>query len=184
MTLLPVLEARKCMAWQALLARVQPRRPRVARLSLASDHREALAKLGERHRWCPCFSPARFLGPDTTSPGATACAAAASPAHGAPHRRPRPLRSCGAVDRPRGAVRLGPHGRTAPAGSRAQPWTGKNRPAPPAGCHARGSASPPPSPRGLATAWACATPRVVCPPRPAGGLSLPRGRRSASRPQR
>ena len=40
-----------------------------------------------------------------------------------------------------------------PAGSGAQRWRGNNPPSPPAGCHGRGNASPPTSPRGLADAW-------------------------------
>jgi hypothetical protein len=179
-----MIETRQLIALQALLARVQPMRSRVARIDLAQDHRDALANLGERHRWGPFFSPARFRGPETRSPGVTACAAAASLSNGAPHSRPSPRRSCCAVYSPRCAVRLWPHGRTAPAGSRAQHWPGKNRPSPPARCHGRASASPPPAPRGLAAACACAPPRVVCPPRPPGGLALHRGRLAVSRRHR
>src|SRR4029434_5123215 len=105
-TLLPVIEARQLIALQALLARVQQMRPRVALIYLAHDHRDALANLGYRHRWRPFFFPARFLGPETRLPGATAFDDAASPSNCAPHSQPNPLRSCCAVYTPRCDVRL------------------------------------------------------------------------------
>src|SRR5262245_56392258 len=131
------------MAWPALLASVEPRRPRGALRDLAHEHREAWAHLGDRPRGRPLCCPARFLGPATRAPGGTAVEAAASPSHGAPHRRPSPRRSGCAGDHPRGEVRRWPPGRTAPAGSRAPPGPGTKRPAPPAGGRERGSACPP-----------------------------------------
>src|SRR5882724_9358202 len=107
------------------------------------------------------FSPAGFPSPETTWPVTTAFDDGASPSNGGPHHPPRRPHADCAGGIPQGAVRLEPLGRTPIVASRAQRWTGNHPPAPSAGGLDRGSASPPPSPRGLAAACACATPRVV-----------------------
>src|SRR5213593_3148951 len=106
MTLLPRIKARQLMALQALLALLESRRHRPAWKRLVQAHGHTLAQLREGHCRGPFFSPAGLPSPGTTEPGPTACAAAATLAHGAPHQPPRPFHSGCAGDLLPSAVRL------------------------------------------------------------------------------
>src|SRR5215467_8721591 len=94
----PVIETSKLIALQALLALFQPRRKLPTLKRLVQDQGHALTNLRAGERRGPFFSPDRFPAPGTTWPVTTACDAAATLSHAAPHRRPHRLRSCSAGD--------------------------------------------------------------------------------------
>src|SRR3989442_380977 len=93
-TLSPMIEASQLMTLQSLLSLLEQMRRGAALKRLVQKQRDALAHLREGHRRGPCFSPVRFLVPETTWPGTTAFDAAANPSSDAPHRPPTRLRLC------------------------------------------------------------------------------------------
>ena len=89
-----MIEARKLIAFQALLALPQPMRPRPTLKRLAYDHRDALANLRECHGRCPFFFPDAFPAPGTTWPVTTVFDDGANPSNCALHNPLNRLRSC------------------------------------------------------------------------------------------
>jgi hypothetical protein len=158
------------MTLHALLARLPPLRHRPTLQRLVHEQGHALTHLGEGERRGPCFAPARLPVPGTMWPVTPACDAAATRAHGAPHRRPHPLHSGSAGDMRPGAGPLGPPGPMPPVASRGQPWTGTKPPAPPAPGRGHGSGGPPTSPERLVDADGCARPRGSAPLPPPAAL--------------
>ena len=160
-TLFPVIEPGTLMASQSLLACVQHMGHRPASENLVQDRRDAVANLRSRDRRRPFFSPAGFPSPETTWRVTKACDEGASPSNCGPHNPPSRPRACCAGGIPRCDVRLWPPGRTPTAASQARRWTATHPLSPPVGCLGPGTASPPPSPRRLVDAEACATPHGV-----------------------
>jgi len=107
------------------------------------------------------FSPEGFPSPETRWRVTTACGEDAIPSHDGPHSPLTRRHSCCAGGMLRCAVRLWPHGPTAPAVSQARRWTDHNRPAPPAGCRGRGRVARLTAPRRLGAAAASAPPHGV-----------------------
>src|SRR5712692_1519553 len=130
--LFPMIEARPCIALQALLALRQPRRSRPTRKRLAQDGRDALAHLRQGASRGPFFFPEAFPAPETTSPVTRAFDAAASLSNDGPHRRRTRLHSCSVGDLLPDDVRLGPRGPMSTAASQVTRWTKNHPPALPA----------------------------------------------------